>query len=73
MDAERWQQIDRVFQAAQELEGDERRRFLDVACAKDVELRREVESLLAQESGDFSLGAMEIVARRMAGNPAEQE
>lgn len=73
MDAERWQQIDRVLQAAQELEGDERRRFLDVACAKDEELRREVDSLLAQESGDFSLGAMEIVARQMAGELAKRE
>ena len=47
MKPERWQQIDRVFQAALEYEPDERAAFLDEACAGDPNLRREVEALLA--------------------------
>lgn len=76
MDPERWKQIDHVLQAAQELDGDERRRFLDVACAKDEELRREIESLLAaspRNGDDLSLPAMEVVARRMADEMAGRE
>jgi eukaryotic-like serine/threonine-protein kinase len=47
MKPERWQQIDRVFQAALEYQPDERAAFLDETCAGDPNLRREVEALLA--------------------------
>jgi serine/threonine protein kinase len=50
MDPERWQVISQLFDAALAREGSARARFLDEACAGDSDLRREVESLLAQTS-----------------------
>ena len=47
MKAERWQQINDLFQSATELPPQERATFLDEACHGDKGLRREVESLLA--------------------------
>ncbi len=46
MDAERWQKIKGLFDAAQGLESEKRARFLDNACAGDIELRQEVERLI---------------------------
>ena len=46
---ERWEEIDRIFMAAAELEPAKRKAFLDDACAGDDLLRREVESLLAHD------------------------
>jgi eukaryotic-like serine/threonine-protein kinase len=45
---ERWQEIERIFHAARELDGSARAEFLAKACAGDDDLRREVESLLVQ-------------------------
>lgn len=55
MTPERWEQIGRLYEQVSEMAPDERSRFLDRACRGDVELRREVESLLAAEDavGDF--------------------
>lgn len=54
MDRERWQQIDRIFEAALARPAGERAAFLDQACAGNAELRAEVESLIAHEDpGDF--------------------
>ena len=49
MERERWQQIDRIFEAALAQPADERAAFLEKACAGDTELRAEVESLIAHE------------------------
>jgi eukaryotic-like serine/threonine-protein kinase len=49
MTPERWQQIEKLFHAALELEGQERAAFLEKACGNDESLRREVESLLGQK------------------------
>jgi hypothetical protein len=49
MDAERWQKIEQLCQAALECEPSERAAFLQQACAGDEELRRQVEALLARE------------------------
>jgi len=46
MQAERWRQIDAVFQSAVDCAPENRPAFLDFACGGDAELRREVESLL---------------------------
>jgi non-specific serine/threonine protein kinase/serine/threonine-protein kinase len=43
---ERWQQIRSVFEHAEPLTGQERKQYLDDACAGDPELRSEVDSLL---------------------------
>ena len=55
MKAERWAQIRQIFDAALERAEVDRPAYLRVACARDEELRREVESLLASysESSDF--------------------
>jgi serine/threonine-protein kinase len=44
-----WQEIDRIFAAALELEPAARAAFLDEACGGDEQLRAEVESLLAHD------------------------
>src|SRR5215203_3225378 len=49
MTPERWQLIERLFQAALALESSERAAFLGDECAGDLELRKEVASLLAYE------------------------
>ena len=70
----RWSQIKSTVADAMELPLDQRAGFLDRVCAGDTELRREVESLLAQ--GDDSLpGAREAVARaaRAATGAADDE
>ena len=49
MTPERWQQIEKLFHAALELNVRERAAFLEEACGNDESLRREVESLLGQK------------------------
>jgi hypothetical protein len=48
MTPERWQQVEELFHAAQEKEVRERAAFVAQACEEDEDLRREVETLLAQ-------------------------
>ena len=50
--AERWQAIDAIFADAVELPAADRPAFVANACGTDVELRAEVESLLAAHDGD---------------------
>ena len=47
MKPECWQQIEAIFQEALAREASRRAAFLDDACSGDLELRPEVESLLA--------------------------
>jgi hypothetical protein len=44
---ERWQDVERLYHAALEREGDQRAAFLTVACGDDAALLREIESLPA--------------------------
>jgi serine/threonine-protein kinase len=70
---EKWEQVERLFNAALELESAARAAFLAEACAGDEELRREVESLLAYENetaGFIRKPAMEVVARELAEESA---
>ncbi len=55
MEPERWQQVDKILEAALEKEEPERSAFLEEACAGDESLRKEVESLLLahNRAGDF--------------------
>jgi serine/threonine protein kinase len=48
MDPERWRHVQHLYQAALEREPGDRAAFLAEACQRDEELRREVESLMAQ-------------------------
>jgi len=50
MSPERWQRLERIYQSAAETNPSDRGAYLREACAGDEELRREVESLLEQES-----------------------
>lgn len=49
MERERRQQVERLYHAALEVAESERDTFLEESCSGDYSLRREVESLLAQE------------------------
>jgi Tol biopolymer transport system component/predicted Ser/Thr protein kinase len=55
LDRERWRKIEEIYQSAAERKPEERDAFLAAACNGDAELRREVESLLAQDSHDTPL------------------
>ena len=49
--SERWRQIEAICVDALELEGEARARYLASACGGDEPLRREVEALLARDTG----------------------
>src|SRR5262245_10505938 len=51
MNPELWQHIEALYHSAKALEPSERTAFLASACGDDVEVRREVESLLIQRNG----------------------
>ena len=72
MTPERWEQIGEIYLAAQEVEAAQRPGFLAQACAHDIELRREVESLLQAEAeaGDFI--AKPLLADALAADTIEQ-
>jgi serine/threonine protein kinase/Tol biopolymer transport system component len=65
MKPERWQQASRILESVLERAADQRAAYLDEVCAKDVDLRREVESLLVASERAGSLlesPAMEMAA-----------
>jgi serine/threonine protein kinase len=69
MKADRWRQVERLYDAAIELPATERAEFVQNACAGDEDLRREILSLLdAQRNvGDFmEAPAVDIAARAVA-------
>jgi eukaryotic-like serine/threonine-protein kinase len=55
MNAERWRQVKTIFHRAAEYDPAARTAFLRESCGDDVDLRREVESLLASEQHPGSL------------------
>ena len=67
MDPARWKRIEEIYQAAADRRPGERAAFLAMACAGDEDLRREVESLLAQPAADgmFDRPAWEPEAARL--------
>ncbi len=70
MTPERYQQVAHIYHQAVELEPDERAKFLDRACAGDLDLRNEVEALIAsgEQAGDFlDRPAVEVAARQAVG------
>ena len=50
MDPDQWRQISHFYHKASERPADERRAFLKAVCGSDDALRREVESLLADDT-----------------------
>lgn len=73
-DAERWREVDRVFEAALDRPPGERTAFLEAACAGDLALHREVERLLAADAREavFLDRPADEVSGLMVGESAEQ-
>src|SRR5687767_9238868 len=74
MTSERWQQVDQIYHAALERDASQRATFLDQACVGDVELRHEVESLIAshEQAGSFiAEPALKVAAQALAGDQGE--
>jgi serine/threonine protein kinase len=73
MDAERWQNVERLYHATLECEESRRDAFLTRACGGDEALRRDVESLVSygNRSAKFIEGsALEVLAPALAGEVA---
>src|SRR5262249_44594796 len=69
MTPERWQQIEKVYHSALEVEESKRDEFLEKTCAGDETLRHEVESLLRSEQNVDRFiedPAVEVAARMFA-------
>ncbi len=74
MDSERWERVDRLFQAALERSAGERDAFLRRACEGDEALEREVRSLLASQREAESFlesPVMEVAAMALAHHQSE--
>jgi serine/threonine protein kinase/tetratricopeptide (TPR) repeat protein len=73
MKAERWQQVNDLFQSAAERAPEERAEFLDEGCHGDEGLRREVESLLTsyERAENFiELPAFEVAPELLTNDKA---
>jgi serine/threonine protein kinase len=72
MTPDRWARIDQLLDEAMERPVAERSAFLTVACGEDMELRREVQSLLAAhqqaEEKFLKLPALDLAAQHLAGD-----
>jgi TolB-like protein/Tfp pilus assembly protein PilF len=74
MTPERWQKVEQLYHAALEREEGRRAAYVYEVCAGDEALRREVESLLAQESQAeqfLETPALEIVAKDLADHQSQ--
>src|SRR5262245_48172544 len=74
MPAERSQQVEQLYHAARERRPDERAAFLEQACAGDDSLRREVESLLAEDAAVQSFletPALELIEKTSGREPGQ--
>jgi hypothetical protein len=74
MKAERFEQVDQIFQAALEHKPAERAAFLDKACAGDTELRSKVEALISSDekaSSFIERSAFEVAAEMIAGQQSK--
>jgi TolB-like protein/Flp pilus assembly protein TadD/predicted Ser/Thr protein kinase len=71
MEPELWQQIERIYNLALEIEPGRRKTFLAEACGGDELLRKEIESLLEHQSeseGFIESAAVEVAARLAANS-----
>src|SRR5262245_14446962 len=72
MSPNRWEQINRIYDAAVDVEEKKRASFLEEACGEDAELRQEVESLLAydrQAKHFINQPALQATAEKLASEP----
>jgi tetratricopeptide (TPR) repeat protein/tRNA A-37 threonylcarbamoyl transferase component Bud32 len=71
MQAERWQQIDEIFQSALRMEGSQRAAFLRETCSHDESLRLELERLLALHAKAehfLEYPAVDVAAQALPGS-----
>jgi serine/threonine protein kinase/tetratricopeptide (TPR) repeat protein len=74
MASERWRRIREICHTAFEREESERGIFLDEACGSDVELRRELESMLKHErDAEFFMGGSGLELTLESFPPAEDQ
>src|SRR5215510_8668925 len=72
MTSDRWEEINRIYDAALEVKEEERPAFLERNCQGDEELRREVESLLAydkQAQQFIDRPALQLAAEKLSNEP----
>ena len=71
MSVTRWKLVEEIFHAVIEKPPAERAGYLDRACGEDLELRREVESLLLHEAGAVSIlkSAVSAAAGKLPSKP----
>ena len=62
MTPEQWHRVKEVFEAALERDSSQRAAFLDEACAGDVALRREAQSLIESYEKEKSFMSMPVIA-----------
>ena len=71
MNRERWEQLQELFHKTMQLDPEKRRAFLDQHCSSDLELRRELEEMLAAER-DLRSSFLEAPAlQQVAVNPTK--
>lgn len=71
MDKHRWQQIQGIFNHLADKSPGHRHEYLDMVCERDIELRREVEVLLASHD-QLEQGAQDLIAPVMQEANATQ-
>lgn len=72
MHTDQWETVQELFERALALEREHRDAFLEEACAGDVDLRREIQSLLAnhdKDEGMLDAPAVEFPPRMMPDDP----
>ena len=75
MDSKRFRKIEKIYQSALEVSAEDRSAFLAEACGEDVELRKEVESLLSFDDPSDKLikQTPESLAADMFSEPENQD
>lgn len=72
MSDDRWQRIEELFHHAADLAPSQRDTFLNSACAGDYDLRRQVESLLANDDSSSKDNLIEAAVSQAAGKLPEE-
>ena len=69
---DRWQRIEEVFHHAASLPLPDRDAYLNQACAGDRDLRREVDSLLANDDAEDQMieGAISAAVEQLPADPS---
>jgi serine/threonine protein kinase len=68
--SDRWRRIEQVFTAALELPRGERDKYLESACGNDVDLRQEVESLIARDYQEGDTEPSPVISGIIEGTAA---